>query len=228
MQTFGSLTDETPVHLNKTITDWDSFTEVVKDKSNLTLLKKLDLLLDDDNLLTEAAKHSYRHQLGFWKYVLMSNTVGGSLRLHLWDNSSYLEEDIHSHCTDFYSRVITGQVTEKSFELTPGTSHKRFRYRFDNELGHSTAIADGATGVSVQSNRVLSAGMEYRKCAMDLHNISNVEPGTMTLSAWGSRNGDAIVLKKTGSDSKDCIAQVGINKYELRTALLSIKKRITG
>lgn len=208
------------------IAGWREFAEVVKDVSNLALLACLDSILEDEHLLAEAASRSHRHQLGFCKYVLMTDAVGNCLRLHLWDRNASSEEDIHSHCADFYSRVIAGQMTENSFELVPGVSHARFRYRFDDVAGHSVAIADGITGVSIRSSRVLRASEQYRKRAMGLHNVGDVEPGTMTISVWEARHSEALVLKPFGAGPEDCTVQVGIPKSEFRAALLSIKKRI--
>lgn len=49
------------------------------------LLQMLDRLLGDEQALTQAASYSYRHQLGFEKYVLEVLPSGACLRMHYWD-----------------------------------------------------------------------------------------------------------------------------------------------
>lgn len=209
-------------------TNWSTISAVVRDTSNFTLLRCVDALLSDERLLSEAASRSHRHQLGFVKIVLMTDASGSCLRLHLWDRISPVPEDIHSHCADFYSRLVFGKLSENSFDLIQGNSHARFRYHFDSSVGHSVAIADGFTGVSLSLTRELTIGDIYCKQAMQLHNISNVAQGTLTVSAWKERNSKAIVLKALKASAEDCSVPLGIPTSEFRPVLLNIKNRIIG
>ena len=199
---------------------------VVHDVSNMALLQCLDLLLADECRLMEAARRSYRHQLGFRKFVLMADDAGRCLRLHLWDIPSMKEEDIHSHCAHFHSRVVLGSLSENSFELVRGDSHARFRYSFDSAAGHSVAVTDGLTGVCLRERRTLSGGDAYCKEASDLHNVSDALQGTMTVSAWGPRHREAVVLKARGARPEDCAASAGMPVGEMRAALRNIKERL--
>ncbi|MGF6491037.1 hypothetical protein [Pseudomonas frederiksbergensis] len=222
-----SLTkDGTVIRQYSETSEWQPFSEVVHDVSNSALLRCLDSLLDDEHLLLEAASRSHRHQLGFFKCVLMTNDAGGCLRLHLWDDAITAQEDIHSHCAHFHSRVVFGSLSEKAFDLIPGTSHARFRYHFDATAGHSVAVADGLTGISLLESRVLLAGDAYSKRAKELHNISDVAQGTVTVSAWETRQSEALVLKDFNATSEDCLASLGIPADELRVVLRCIKDRI--
>lgn len=219
--------DGTPVCLRNRTSDWQAIEDVVQDVSNLALLRCVSSLLGDEGLLAEAARRSYRHQLGFFKYVLMVDEAGSCLRVHLWDSASTVQEDIHSHCARFRSRVVFGKLSENSFELVPGASHARFRYHFDVGLGHGIAVEDGLTGVYLRESRALLAGDMYYKDTMELHNVSDVEPGTLTVSAWEIRESEALVLKGLGSCPEDCLASVGISVESFRAALHYIKERIS-
>jgi len=209
-------------------TDERMILDVVEDASNEALLRYLDMLLADERLLTEVAKRSYRHQLGFKKLVLMVDTTGSSLRLHLWDRPSTALEDIHSHCANFCSRVVFGCLAENSFELVPGDSHARFRYCFDAMAGHSVALKDGLTGVYLRESLILSTGNSYCKRASDLHNVSSVVKGTLTVSAWGPRDSEAIVLKSRDACPEDCAASSGMPLEEMLATLKNIKERLCG
>lgn len=218
--------DGTPVLLRSGTSDWQAIKEVVQDVSDSALLRCVNSLLGNEDLLAEAARRSHRHQLGFFKFVLMVDEAGSCLRVHMWDSASTTQEDIHSHCAHFRSRVVFGKLSENSFELVPGTSHARFRYRFDKNAGHSVAVADGLTGISLRDSRVLLAGDTYYKGSMELHNVSDVEPGTLTVSAWEMRLGEALVLKDVGACAEDCLAPVGMQAEQLRFALKYIKERV--
>lgn len=200
--------------------------DVVSDASNGALLSCLDAILEDDELLAAVARRSHRHQLGFFKYVLIVGSSGRCLRMHYWDRAPDALEDIHSHCANFRSRIVLGKLTENSFGVTPGAEHSRFRYHFDENLGHSVAVADGMTGVRLLESRQLQAGDQYTKAPSELHSVSNVKPGTLTVSAWGERYSDALVFKSQDATPEDCVVPVGVPPAQLRAELLKIRKRI--
>lgn len=200
--------------------------DVVSDTSNGALLSCLDAILEDDERLAAVARRSHRHQLGFLKYVLIAGSPGRCLRMHYWDRAPDALEDIHSHCANFRSRIVSGELTESSFELTSGAEHSRFRYHFDENLGHSVAVAEGMSGVSLLESRQLQAGDQYTKATSELHSVSNVKPGTLTISVWGDRYSDALVFKSQGATPEDCVVPVGVPLTQLRAELLEIRKRI--
>lgn len=199
---------------------------VVEDRSNRLLLDRLKKLIADELLLSEASRRSYRHQLGFLKLVLSSDNEGGCLRLHYWDNFSESQEDVHSHCAAFQSRVVIGALSENSFELTEGNSYACFRYRFDSKSACSMAFENGLTSVRSSATRTLTAGDIYEKCAGELHNVSDVVQGTVTVSAWGPRVEDALVLKPFGARADDCGATVGMDGIRLTAILREIIERL--
>lgn len=206
---------------------WTTMVEVMQDRSNAALLRQLDCLLSDKALLTEVASRSHRHQLGFVKIVLLTDDFGRSLRLHVWDLPSMQVEDIHSHCASFSSRVISGGLSENSYELTPGNEYVQFRYSFDMAMGCSVARADGTANAALVQSRLMSSGNMYVKKANEMHNVTNVELGTITVSAWESRNTEALVLKSDAAASaKDCEIPVGMMEGELLEILLDVKERV--
>lgn len=199
---------------------------IVSDASNRALLRCLDKIFKDDELFAAVARSSHRHQLGFLKYVLLADSSGRCLRMHYWDRVPNTLEDIHSHCTSFRSRIVLGELTENLFLMTPGAEHPRFRYHFDENLGHSVAVADGMSGVKLLDSRRLQAGDQYTKSPIELHSVSNVMPGTLTVSAWEERYSDALVFKSQDATPEDCVVPVGVPPSQIRAELLEIRKRI--
>ncbi|GGC91988.1 hypothetical protein GCM10007418_09490 [Halopseudomonas salina] len=147
--------------------------------------------------------------------------------MHLWDRDHYVLEDIHSHCADFTSRIVFGRLTENAFNLVEGSSLASFLYRFDEGVGHSVAVPNGHVEGSLRSSRVLGPNEVYSKTAQELHNVSDVEVGTVTVSAWFQRSHDALVLKGANACAEDCVATIGIEIGELRLVLEEIRKRIS-
>ncbi len=212
----------TPAMISNRETICPFFLDVVQDTSNLALLNVIDRLLLHRPSLTESAKLSYRHQLGFIKIVLASANTGSCIRMHLWDRKVVADEDIHSHCTSFTSRIVLGGFVEKTYELTEGLSHARFKYR----QGH--AASDGMTGVKLIKSKIMSSGTIYQRQPAELHSISDILKGTLTVSAWMPRNEDALVLKsECNSSAEDCTAATGISEQKLYFLLKLIKDRLS-
>lgn len=199
---------------------------IVRDSSNAALLQCLDDLLSDEMLLAEVAKRSYRHQLGFLKFSLVVNDYGCGVRLHHWDSPNLRHEDIHSHCAHFQSRVVLGRLSENAYSLCDGQSHALFRYQFDELAGHSVAVACGSAGALLREQRTLTIGDSYRKRASDLHNVSDAEHGTVTVSAWGRRRCEALVLKPLGARAEDCAASSGMPVPSVQMVLQDIRRRL--
>lgn len=205
--------------------DWEAVQDVVHDSSDRALLEYLDYLLGNEEKLALAAKRSHRHQLGFMKYVLFSDKAGRTLRLHVWDLESLTPEDIHSHRVEFCSRIVHGRLVENSFSTTTGESHASFIYR--THAGE-TCSAEGNGRVSVKKigTRTLMTGDIYVSPIASLHNISDFDVGTTTISCWGIPEAAATVLKAGSACARDCLTEQGIPVDQLRKALQSTKSRI--
>lgn len=96
----------------------------------IQVIHMLNDVINDDALLTKIANRSYIHALGFYKIVLMdlSKDVPGDnqktqVRLHLWNpsdnNGLPIVESLHEHSFDFVSRVLTGELENQQFLLSP-------------------------------------------------------------------------------------------------------------
>jgi hypothetical protein len=202
------------------------FQAVVRDTSNNLLLSDIAQILRDPQRLLETAQGSYRHQLGFLKMALRNDISGCALRLHVWDRGAIVLEDIHSHCAGFMSRVVSGEIEESCYELTPGRNLNRFRYRFDAHAGHAVAQVDGLTNVFQTSQRPLLAGSIYQRSSHELHTVRNIVANTVTVSAWGVRSSEAIVIKPLGARAEDCGAIAGMSPDQVKTLLMDIYGRL--
>ncbi len=200
--------------------------EIVRDVSNDGVRNCLEGVLSDGQALATMAKLSYRHQLGFLKLVVRPDDPAVCLRLHVWDRLAQVQEDVHSHCAPFQSRLVLGSLRENSFSLSSGSSHALFRYRFDADAGHAVAIEKGTTGVEAISSRALRVGDIYTKYPNELHNVSDAMVGTVTVSAWGPRNHEALVLKQRGALAGDCVVATGMPIEELVSTIRDIIKRL--
>jgi len=200
--------------------------DIVEDISNEKLRLLLESLVADPGALAVAASHSHRHQLGFVKIVVQIEDSGECLRLHLWDKPIEMEEDIHSHCASFKSRIVLGEITENVFRLVPGNSHAMFDYRFDASVGHAVADEVGPTGVKIISSKVIKAGEIYAKRSGDLHNVSHAAEGTVTVSSWACRDSPALVIKDSGALAADCVVNVGMVANDLSAIVRKILSEI--
>ncbi|WP_154820066.1 hypothetical protein SR858_27310 [Duganella zoogloeoides] len=195
---------------------------VVNDTSNGLLMTYLEKILRDPQRLREIARSSYRHQLGFLKIALRNDPSGHSLRLHIWDSNTIALEDIHSHCADFMSRVVSGGIEESRYELEPGANFSLFRYRFDERACRHIAQKNGMTNVFQTSKVTFLEGAIYQRKSHELHTVRNIDSKTITLSAWGIRSKDAIVLKSASARAEDCVAAIGVSPNLVRTVLTDI------
>ncbi|MCD8523143.1 MAG: hypothetical protein LRY66_10920 [Saccharospirillaceae bacterium] len=207
----------------------DLMKSIVNDISNEKLIACINLLLSRDDLLRVAAEKSYRHQLGFMKIVLMSDSQGNSLRVHFWDDLlDDILDDIHSHCADFRSRVLFGGFTESTYEMISGDDYNVFHYHFDVNAGCSSAINGGVASSIIKDIHKFKVGDIYHRSRSDLHRVERVKPSTLTVSSWMARHGEAIVLKDRNSCAEDCLVPVGMSVVEFSKVLKKIKDKIVG
>lgn len=199
---------------------------VVRDSSNRLLLTCIEQILAKPRRLLEAADSAYRHQLGFLKFVLKTDARGRALRLHVWDRDASVVEDVHSHCAEFVSRVVCGALEERRYRLAPGDRFTRFRYRFDTAAGHAVAHADGSSEAVEAGTIRLNAGTIYQRGAHELHTVAKLSENTMTVSAWGPRVEDAMVIKPAGARAEECAASAGMMPDEVERLLVNIYRRL--
>ncbi len=190
------------------------------------LIRRLESIIEDDLLLKDVAKRSYRHQLGFSKYVLAIGTDGSALRMHHWDMSDSTEEDIHSHCADFTSTVWLGGFEEETFTLTRGETHALYSYIFNDKTQRSEALRLKLSAVEKVSERKILAGEMYSVRSFSLHRVNSVRPGTLTVSLWKPRSHSALVLKPKAVLAGPCCSIAGMDVFDLKTKLEFIRGRL--
>jgi hypothetical protein len=194
--------------------------------SRREIVALLDRVTSDEAALAGVASASYRHQLGFEKYVLQTNTSGACLRLHHWERDLSEDEDIHSHCASFKSTILLGRLSQDEFILDRGHTHTMYRYRFDAVKGESEAHECGFCSVRRAGRRDLWSGDEYTLQASVLHRVTSVAPGTVTVSLWEPRQHDALVLKAASVTSGLACTRSGTEVSVVKLRLQEIRMRL--
>lgn len=189
------------------------------------MVRLIDEICSDDAAVARVASASYRHQLGFEKYVLHVSAQGSSIRLHYWDAVPQTE-DIHSHCASFESMVLLGMLKQDLFEKVAGSTHCLFRYRFDATRGESVASVAGRCSVRGVSRSIFRAGDHYTLESSALHRVFDVSPGTVTASHWEPRRADALVLKADLASAGPSCACAGMQPSVVRGRLSEIVARL--
>lgn len=203
-------------------------TPLVAPISQCEVRSLLNKILHNEHLLESTARHSYVHQLGFEKYVLAQSEDGCCLRLHYWPEEGFQNatEDIHSHCANFVSSILRGTLTHRVYELKPGSSHSVYSYQFDSDSNCSSAHRSGFTSATPMQDFAYKPGETYVIEAEILHQVTNVEPGTITVSAWGPRRTNAIVIKPAPASTGPCNCNAGLPVGEVRDRLKKIMELI--
>lgn len=214
--------------------DVDLATHKVGAVSNICELNELDAadlirsILLSHRTLQDVAKSSYVHQLGFEKYVLYQAPNGESIRLHYWPQGSAGNiEDIHSHCAAFSSRILKGKLTSQTFSICDGSSHSVYRYRFNELLERSEVQHYGTTGISEGQSVTHATEDGYSVQMSELHRVTNVASGTITMSRWDRRSADAIVVKTNESEAVDCNREAGMPLDYVKQQLVKILMEIS-
>lgn len=172
------------------------------------LLKRV---LGNPSKISEVANNSYTHPLGFEKYVIATLPTGEALRLHYWPaNYKHTDEDIHSHCASFESTVLIGKMRSEIFDLMHGDEFNLYSYSFNALTNQSEAQKLGVTGIKFKESISLSKGDKYKLAAHVLHRVTEISPGTLTLSTWGARDSNALVVKRKNSSSSECCRTAGL------------------
>lgn len=97
-----------------------------------TAVRILNELLTSPERLEKVSKQSYRHTLGFDKFILLDPGMmlenglkgyGWQLRLHIWwpgtNRGVPVVESMHEHSFDFTSTVLAGEIENQRFTTRP-------------------------------------------------------------------------------------------------------------
>jgi len=74
------------------------------------MTKVIDQILNDEVLLAQIQQNSYRNVTGFLKIVLVAGDSSWKIRFHVWSRGE--NEYPHNHKWDFYSKILTGYLTQ--------------------------------------------------------------------------------------------------------------------
>jgi hypothetical protein len=135
------------------------------------------------------------------------------IRLHFWPN--YLpgyDTDIHSHCADFTSKIISGSLLSAEYENEDhGASFFEHEYLFDSTAKHSYSTIRGKTNLRMINKIKLDKGCIYSQSFDKLHQTLEVSAGTLTLSIWGKRDHSARVLRKNKAHDDSSAVRAGLD-----------------
>lgn len=169
----------------------------------------LDRLLKSPSDLAEVAARSYNHDNGFAKIILVDGAGRTpSLRLHAWADPEDAEMgNIHNHCWNFSSYVISGSLAFEEYVQDPAgeilTTHLIYdpTSAFDYLLRPISAVALRRT-----RRGVYDTGHGYDMLGETLHRTWAQSPTTVTLVRQEPRHrehSDVFVLKEVETEVHD-------------------------
>lgn len=204
----------------------NSVTELLASVTNEALGDYLLKAVSDSNKVAEIARHSYRHQLGFEKFLLNPDQNHGelSVRLHYWtrDSSTPFDREIHDHRHNFTSKVFIGSLSHTFYKTTAKRNGlSLFEYKLDNKTSISTQQYICETGTEQISNIDINQGETYSLDNSVLHSVALGADVALSLLIQGPQiKSTARVLK-----SKDKAHQrfVGVGLGELTEEQVAIR-----
>ncbi|MGF6417056.1 hypothetical protein ABH900_000517 [Stenotrophomonas sp. AN71] len=192
---------------------------------NGMVVSLLEGILKSPNVLAGLSRESYWHPLGFIKIVLPPLHQGLIYRLHYWPPSSSFAEDVHSHRSDFASRVVDGKLVVNRYELVAGNSSSLISYQ-SMPSGEVSARFVGTTDVREISSKIYEHGGAYFCSRDELHRVIVSDGGAVTISVWDVRTVPAIVVKGAGDPVDTCCGRGECSEMEIREVLSDVISRM--
>lgn len=145
-----------------------------------TVVRILEAVREDADLLTTCAANSLAHPLGFDKLVLLSLS-SLQIQLHIWwPEVPITREHIHDHRFGFCSSVLLGALQMYDYDLgEPGTVMNRFEERHEAGDADFRLRPAGSAEVRCRGVTELGPGSTYFRPADALHRV-NVECAGIT------------------------------------------------
>ncbi|SNY95285.1 hypothetical protein [Flagellimonas pacifica] len=145
----------------------------------------LENALNDKKTIERISKNLYVHQNGFHKYILYtSKSRKWRIRLHIWDEMQFNNQDIHNHTFNFTSVVVQGGLKNLIFEgdLKNSSPYHLYRYNIDNETNDSQVTSlEETKGLKLKQSIDIKKGDVYYQDASIIHKIEAAEYPTATL-----------------------------------------------
>ena len=151
------------------------------------LAEYLHKLLEGDVTDTDAPPVAYQHPNGFTKIRLASlSDSGWSVRVHVWTERSS-DRDVHSHRWNFASRVLSGNLTEKRYQLIRGTGGWEMYRCAPSVMGLYSLQLERECDIRLVSEDLYRTGGSYQRDADILHTAhSGSGSPTVTIFVQGS------------------------------------------
>jgi hypothetical protein len=174
--------------------------------------------------LAAVAACSYRHDNGFAKIVLAPHDAVTPLRLHIWSDDGGDVGNVHNHCWDFTSLVLSGGLHYEEFTVDDerGVPAQHFAYEsaagFDYDLRRlgNTRLVRLAFGVR-------EPGDVYEMTSDTLHRTwGRRDRTTVTLLARGPRRRSYADVHVT-SDVPATSRSVPFSPLEIREHLTRVR-----
>lgn len=164
----------------------------------------LTRLIASPEELGRVASRSYAHDNGFTKIVLVSGRESGNaLRMHVWPGGSADEGNIHNHCWDFRSVVLSGQLEFEEFSVDRDGPVSAVHYAYAPSTDFEYELRPfGTTGLRSTTRGSRRVGELYDMSAETLHRTWGcAATTTVTLLAQGKhrrRHADVFVTRPGG------------------------------
>jgi len=209
-------------------------TQLLSHVTNRALGEYLVELMRDEYTLRQIVKNSYVHQLGFEKYILLTDVTNNrfSLRLHYWQKDSVtpFEGEIHNHCHSFTSKVFLGSLIHTFYDIDPaGDSLSLFEYSIHPHTHVSKQRYIRNTGSVAISRSEVSSGQVYSLSSDILHSVKVGSDFAVSLLIQGQQETSAATVMKTYEKSSNKYEGVGIGKMareQVSSRLSNIAERL--
>ncbi|OJW34624.1 MAG: hypothetical protein BGO54_07795 [Sphingobacteriales bacterium 46-32] len=151
----------------------------------------LSCISNDEVLIDNVIKNSYRHDNGFHKIVLLSSHYF-KLRLHLFQPIPEIPlpmENIHNHRWNFASKIISGSLKMELFreDDSGGVEVNNYTYLSKNGSDQYAVEYNGKINLERLSLIRYDSGCTYFMKSKELHRIINPNnESTCTLMITGS------------------------------------------
>lgn len=136
-----------------------NLTSVFSAVDSFFLIEVIDEILQDDALLEEVMRASYRNVTGFLKIVLVSGgKEAWKLRLHVWEKKEL--EFPHNHKWDFFSKIMAGYLIQDIYQPIEGNAATK-KYIEREPVSLMPIAPDGQLPCPCRDNYILASKNSY-------------------------------------------------------------------
>lgn len=190
---------------------------------------RLRRLLQSPEELAAVAARSYVHDNGFVKIVLESGEDGdGALRLHIWPSEGEDDGNIHNHCWDFTSVVLTGTLEYEEFvnDDAGALLAEHFAYAPANDFNYELR-SRGTQRLRCTRSGVRDAGDAYEMSGETLHRTRGRHgTTTVTLLAQGPHRREYADVYVTRPGVPTRVHNTPLTANTLRTQLEAVMQAV--